>query len=349
MEKEGSQEDDSGFSHEITGMPDHPPRRGSGHRRAQSEILGLPDDISFDSDLGVVGSAAEGGPSLSDEADEDLLGGDALDSWPGMTSGMGIAGGEGSSSSWTERPRIRHQHSQSMDGSTSVKPETLGTEGMTPAEAKKAVAASKLQDLAAIDPKRAKRIWANRQSAARSKERKMRYIAELERKVQGLQTEATTMSTQLVMLQRDHNSLMVHNNELKLLVQSMEQQVLLQDGQNNLIRDEIQRLKVATGQMLPNSGQALNYGPSSFGANQQLYSNNRPMQTLLAAHQLQQLHLHPQHPQQLRPTQHQDQQQQQCDRGAENERVEESLHSRGAYSGGMNLGRQQKKWSQAVP
>ncbi|KAL8537352.1 hypothetical protein ACS0TY_012485 [Phlomoides rotata] len=28
------------------------------------------------------------------------------------------------------------------------------------------------------------RIWANRQSAARSKERKMRYIAELERKVQ---------------------------------------------------------------------------------------------------------------------------------------------------------------------
>lgn len=45
------------------------------------------------------------------------------------------------------------------------------------------------------------RIWANRQSAARSKERKTRYIFELERKVQTLQTEATTLSAQLTLLQ----------------------------------------------------------------------------------------------------------------------------------------------------
>lgn len=45
------------------------------------------------------------------------------------------------------------------------------------------------------------RILANRQSAARSKERKMRYIAELEHKVQTLQTEATTLSAQLTLLQ----------------------------------------------------------------------------------------------------------------------------------------------------
>jgi len=48
------------------------------------------------------------------------------------------------------------------------------------------------------------RILANRQSAARSKERKMRYIAELERKVQTLQSEATTLSAQLAMLQVLH-------------------------------------------------------------------------------------------------------------------------------------------------
>lgn len=48
---------------------------------------------------------------------------------------------------------------------------------------------------------RCDRIWANRQSAARSKERKMRYIAELERKVQTLQTEATSLSAQLTLLQ----------------------------------------------------------------------------------------------------------------------------------------------------
>ena len=45
------------------------------------------------------------------------------------------------------------------------------------------------------------RILANRQSAARSKERKMRYIVELEHKVQTLQTEATTLSAQFTLLQ----------------------------------------------------------------------------------------------------------------------------------------------------
>lgn len=40
-----------------------------------------------------------------------------------------------------------------------------------------------VDDLANMDPKRARRIIANRQSAARSKERKMRYIYELEDKV----------------------------------------------------------------------------------------------------------------------------------------------------------------------
>jgi len=45
------------------------------------------------------------------------------------------------------------------------------------------------------------RILANRQSAARSKERKARYITELERKVQTVQTEATTLSAQLTLFQ----------------------------------------------------------------------------------------------------------------------------------------------------
>jgi hypothetical protein len=45
------------------------------------------------------------------------------------------------------------------------------------------------------------RVLANRQSAARSKERKMRYIVELEQKVQILQTETTTLSAQVTLLQ----------------------------------------------------------------------------------------------------------------------------------------------------
>ncbi|EOA16353.1 hypothetical protein CARUB_v10004500mg [Capsella rubella] len=71
----------------------------------------------------------------------------------------------------------------------------------TAAEMKKIMANDKLAEMAMSDPKRVKRILANRQSAARSKERKMRYIVELEHKVQTLQTEATTLSAQLTLLQ----------------------------------------------------------------------------------------------------------------------------------------------------
>lgn len=45
------------------------------------------------------------------------------------------------------------------------------------------------------------RILANRQSAARSKERKIRYTNELEKKVQMLQSEATSLSAQVTVLQ----------------------------------------------------------------------------------------------------------------------------------------------------
>lgn len=104
------------------------------------------------------------------------------------------------------------------------------------------------------------RILANRQSAARSKERKTKYIVELEHKVQTLQTEATTLSAQLTMLQvsilrifvfvvvndfsllplsllfvfvciqRDSSGLSNQNHELKFRLQAMEQQAQLRDG-----------------------------------------------------------------------------------------------------------------------
>ncbi|URD79057.1 Calreticulin family [Musa troglodytarum] len=205
------------FSYDVSRMPDFPPRN-PGHRRAHSEILSLPDDISFDSDLGVVGS--HDGPSLSDETEEDLVtmymdvekfssgatsSGLSIgeSSLPVLSPVQAPSQGENVALGFTERPRIRHQHSQSLDGSTAIKPELLmsGGEGPSSVEAKKAMSAAKLAELALVDPKRAKRILANRQSAARSKERKMRYIAELERKVQTLQTEATTLSAQLTMLQ----------------------------------------------------------------------------------------------------------------------------------------------------
>lgn len=174
----GHQSDANRFSHDISRMPDNPPKN-VGHRRAHSEILTLPDDISFDSDLGVVGGAD--GPSFSDETEEDLLSmyldmdkfnsstatsgfqmgepSAAAVPAPPVATGVGNSMVENLGAGSAERPRIRHQHSQSMDGSTSIKPEMLmaGSEESPSADSKKAMSAAKLAELALIDPKRAKR------------------------------------------------------------------------------------------------------------------------------------------------------------------------------------------------
>ncbi|XP_071736273.1 probable transcription factor PosF21 [Rutidosis leptorrhynchoides] len=322
---------DSGrFSHDVSKMPDNPPR-SMGHRRAHSEILTLPDDISFDSDLGVVGGFE--GPSFSDEADEDLfsmyLDMDKFNSssatstfQDGEPSSVQVSAGlspgaDNFGPGPSERPRVRHQHSQSMDGSTTIKPEML--EEGSASDAKKAMSAAKIAELALVDPKRAKRILANRQSAARSKERKMRYIAELERKVQTLQTEATSLSAQFTILQRDTSCMSSENSELRLRLQTMEQQVHLQDALNDALKEEIQHLKAITGQNLANSGPMMNFQNSSFASNQQqlFYPKNKAMNTMLTAQQFQQLQIqshkqqHQFQQQHLHQLQQQQQQQQQ--------------------------------------
>ncbi|KAL5703303.1 hypothetical protein ACHQM5_028408 [Ranunculus cassubicifolius] len=324
------------FSYDdISRMSDLPAKRVLGHRRAHSEILGLPDDLNFDSDLGVVNN--NNVPSFSDDNTEDDLFSMYLDmekfnnvsstttatsSGGGEPPAVGGGGDDGGGSS--SRVRIRHQHSQSMDGSSTIKPELLlsgggdGTGSFT--ENKKAISSAKLADLALVDPKRAKRIWANRQSAARSKERKMRYISELERKVQTLQTEATTLSTQLTLLQRDANGLNTENNELKLRLHTMEQQVRLQDALNDALRDEVQRLKLMTGQNISGAGSMMNFGPprpvhGGHSQAQQFYPNNNNQHAmhLLAAQQFQQLQIQQQSHQLLQQQQLQQQQQQSGD------------------------------------
>ncbi|CAN1163453.1 bZIP transcription factor 29 [Linum perenne] len=131
-------------------------------------------------------------------------------------------------------PPIGQQHhspgSSSMQGHLSKFNLEFGNGEFTEAELKKIMSNDKLTELAMADPKRVKRILANRLSAARSKERKMRYIAELELKVQGLQAEATTLSAQVTVLQRDSANLTSQNNELKFRLQATEQQAQLKDA-----------------------------------------------------------------------------------------------------------------------
>ncbi|GFZ10395.1 Basic-leucine zipper (bZIP) transcription factor family protein [Actinidia rufa] len=116
-------------------------------------------------------------------------------------------------------------------------------------ELKKIMANEKLAEIALSDPKLAKRILANRQLAARSKERKMRYISELEHKVLTLQAEATTLSTQLKVLHGESAGLSSQNKELKFSLQVTEQQAKLRDALNEVLAMEVQRLKLATGEL----------------------------------------------------------------------------------------------------
>ncbi|XP_045823610.1 transcription factor RF2b-like [Trifolium pratense] len=244
----------------------------SHHRRSHSEInYRLPDDmmdLSPSDPLNGGGSSTASFEEIGSEddlfftyIDVDKLGGvtNGLNQngyGNGNGNGVGTSGnndGEKSPNDDATTPRTRHRHSCSVDGSTST---SMFGEIM---DAKKAMPPDKLAELWTIDPKRAKRILANRQSAARSKERKARYIQELERKVQTLQTEATTLSAQLTLYQRDTGGLSNENTELKIRLQAMEQQAHLRDALNDALMKEVERLKIATGEAM-NPSESFNMG-----------------------------------------------------------------------------------------
>ncbi|XP_006359608.1 transcription factor RF2a [Solanum tuberosum] len=179
----------------------------------------------------------------------------------------------------------------SLDGNSNSFSLEFGNGEFSGAELKKIMANEKLAEIALADPKRAKRILANRQSAARSKERKMRYIAELEHKVQTLQTEATTLSAQLTLLQRDATGLTSQNSELKFRLQAMEQQAQLRDALNEALTAEVQRLKIATAELSADASkfQQLSLNPQMFQSQQQ-QSNQLNMHQLQQQQQQQQQH-----------------------------------------------------------
>ncbi|KAK4345344.1 hypothetical protein RND71_035520 [Anisodus tanguticus] len=90
--------------------------------------------------------------------------------------------------------------------------------------------------------------FANRQSTATSRGRKMSYIAELERKVQALQTEATSSIIQLILLKRETSARTAEISEFKLRLQTMEQRVHFQEALDDALKEEIQQLKVRIAQ-----------------------------------------------------------------------------------------------------
>ncbi|KAI4306548.1 hypothetical protein L6164_029818 [Bauhinia variegata] len=271
------------------------PSRGSFHRRAQSEVqFRIPDH--FDLDSGPLDAPSANFEDLGSEDDLFCAYMDFDKSRSNSQHGSyapkpdtgnagplersGDDGHVGSSGEVEKKGRPRHRHSNSVDGSLL---ESIDT--------KKAMAPDKLAELWTIDPKRAKRILGNRQSAARSKEKKARYVLELGRKFQTLQTEATTLYAQLSLFQRDTAGLSTENTELKLRLQAMEQQAKLHDALNEALKKEVDRLKIATGETVtPTDNYGL--GMHQISYSQASFFSHQPQHGSSERHSIQMQQLH---------------------------------------------------------
>ncbi|KAK9056947.1 hypothetical protein SSX86_024312 [Deinandra increscens subsp. villosa] len=94
-----------------------------------------------------------------------------------------------------------------------------------------------------VDPKRVKRILANRQSAQRSRVRKLQYISELERSVTTLQTEVSVLSPRVAFLDHQRLVLNVDNSALKQRIAALAQDKIFKDAHQEALKKEIERLR----------------------------------------------------------------------------------------------------------
>uniref|UniRef100_A0A5B7BG61 Putative basic leucine zipper 61-like n=1 Tax=Davidia involucrata TaxID=16924 RepID=A0A5B7BG61_DAVIN len=94
-----------------------------------------------------------------------------------------------------------------------------------------------------VDPKRVKRILANRQSAQRSRVRKLQYISELERSVTSLQNEVSTLSPRVAFLDHQRLILNVDNSALKQRIAALAQDKIFKDAHQEALGKEIERLR----------------------------------------------------------------------------------------------------------
>ncbi|CAH8356967.1 unnamed protein product [Eruca vesicaria subsp. sativa] len=142
-------------------------------------------------------------------------------------------------------PSIKVSPTNSGDANSNA---AYSVSAFSAADMKKISADVKLAEIFMVDPKRVRRMLKNRASAARSKERKTQKTAELQHKVQTLQNENFLLSAQLTNLQRDSIGLQNENRELKFRLQAMEQQAQLRDALSERLTEEVQRLRLVTGE-----------------------------------------------------------------------------------------------------
>ncbi|EPS63193.1 hypothetical protein M569_11593, partial [Genlisea aurea] len=94
-----------------------------------------------------------------------------------------------------------------------------------------------------VDPKRIKRILANRQSAQRSRVRKLKYISELERSVSSLQAEVSVLSPRVAFMDHQRLLLTADNSVLKQRIAALAHDKIFKDAHQEALKNEIDELR----------------------------------------------------------------------------------------------------------
>ncbi|KAI0492921.1 hypothetical protein KFK09_027197 [Dendrobium nobile] len=92
------------------------------------------------------------------------------------------------------------------------------------------------------DPKRVKRILANRQSARRSRERKLQYISELQKLVGKLETDVAALTPRVAFFDCQRSMLVMQNSQIKQRIAVLAQENFVRDGCYETLNKEIGRL-----------------------------------------------------------------------------------------------------------
>lgn len=226
-------------------------RRGA-HRRS------LSDSVAF-----VEVAPADGAAGEFDRLDDDQL----MSMFPDETGGGGASapGSDNGGSSDSDGDK-RAAGAAANNGGCDYEEQAPATTGQ-------AAAAASTELIR--DPKRVKRILANRQSAQRSRVRKLQYISELERSVTTLQNEVSVLSPRVAFLDQQRTILTVGNSHLKQRIAALAQDKIFKDAHQEALRKEIERLRqVYEQQNLKMSAgtAAADHGPPPVRAEKELMS-----------------------------------------------------------------------------
>lgn len=102
--------------------------------------------------------------------------------------------------------------------------------------------------------KLSRRIIANRESAQRSRLRKLQYIADLEANIAGLNSQVNKLGPQLAFLRSQHENFERSNDDLRTQVAQLLQETQYKDNLNDALRAELTRLQGKDPQVAQGDG-----------------------------------------------------------------------------------------------